>query len=312
MLSIVPEEEWLTRATEVEVKCDCEVDETVRVKYKDLKSKRKKACGLPGCTFTRRHSRGAGKSKHGTRISDELTKVNKRWQNMHLRCYDKEHKSYPQYGGIGLTVGQEWHESNIDGRSNYVKWIKQELGSDDLKKLGDLTVDRIDGTKGYYPDNCRLASKSIQSANRGIFKTDPNLFKHIREHKRVGSESTYEVIIGYEKEIYRVYGIPNMNEAKVILYYIANKNNLLHNILQELDFTMKIGTLTESTLLAETRCVMYKITETDRSGKVYHHRLEPINKHKLGQRIVKMIFKDGTIINTKTEFPFMDLERYIK
>ena len=77
---------------------------------------------------------------------------------MNTRCYNKGHKDYPKYGGNGITVCDEWQGK--DGKQRFYEWAMSNGYRD------DLTIDRIDGTKGYSPDNCRWATISEQNRNR--------------------------------------------------------------------------------------------------------------------------------------------------
>lgn len=77
---------------------------------------------------------------------------------METRCYNKSHKDYPHYGGVGITVCDEWRGKG--SRYNFYNWAIANGYSD------DLTIDRIDGTKGYSPDNCRWVTPSEQCRNR--------------------------------------------------------------------------------------------------------------------------------------------------
>lgn len=76
-----------------------------------------------------------------------------RWHNMIQRCTNSENKSYPDYGGRGITVCAEW----LDFEAYYAA-------------IGDappgMTLDRIDNDRGYEPGNVRWATRSTQSRNR--------------------------------------------------------------------------------------------------------------------------------------------------
>ena len=71
------------------------------------------------------------------------------------RCYCPSVDSYPQYGGAGITVCEEWHDI-----LNFKKW------AENSGFVKGLQLDRIDGTKGYSPDNCRWATPKEQTNNR--------------------------------------------------------------------------------------------------------------------------------------------------
>ena len=64
---------------------------------------------------------------------------------MKTRCYDVNDKNYMTYGGKGIRICQEW----LDNPELFEEW-SLENGYED-----NLTIDRIDSTKDYCPDNCR-------------------------------------------------------------------------------------------------------------------------------------------------------------
>ena len=84
---------------------------------------------------------GCRKIKHG----DRYTRLYTIWQSMKKRCTNKNHKFYQYYGGKGITVCREWMEDFTIFKS----WSLANGYTD------DLTIDRIDSSKGYSPENCQ-------------------------------------------------------------------------------------------------------------------------------------------------------------
>lgn len=74
------------------------------------------------------------------------------WQAMHQRCENPNNPKYHIYGGAGVKVCPQW------------KTFEGFLADNkDLWKEG-LTIDRIDPTKGYSPENVRWVTKSQNSS----------------------------------------------------------------------------------------------------------------------------------------------------
>lgn len=92
------------------------------------------------------------------------TRFYKIWGNMKNRCSPKSHcgKHKKLYIDKGITVCKRWH--------SFVNFLA------DMKESYDLhvathgerhtSIDRIDGTKGYSPKNCRWATPKVQNINR--------------------------------------------------------------------------------------------------------------------------------------------------
>lgn len=87
---------------------------------------------------------------HGMTLSSEYNT----WTCMKDRCYSPNNPSYLRYGSNGITVCDEW--------KNSFETFYKDMGP---KPSPEHTIDRRDGTKGYYKENCRWATKREQSNN---------------------------------------------------------------------------------------------------------------------------------------------------
>lgn len=77
------------------------------------------------------------------------------WNAMMNRCYSKNNSRYKNYGQIGISVSENWHNP-VD----FYEWAIGNGYSD------GLTIDRKDNSKGYCPENCRWVTNKIQQNNR--------------------------------------------------------------------------------------------------------------------------------------------------
>lgn len=84
------------------------------------------------------------------------TRLYRIYTGMKTRCYNANYDGYPLYGGKGIKVCAAW----LEDFAAFKSWAESN-GYDDT-----LTLDRIDGTKDYSPDNCRWATRLEQTRNR--------------------------------------------------------------------------------------------------------------------------------------------------
>lgn len=95
--------------------------------------------------------------------------------NMKNRCYNKNNKDYCNYGERGIHICNEW----LNDFMVFYNWALENGYKD------DLTIDRKNNDLGYSPDNCRWASKSVQSRNtRVLYKHNKSGFRGITIKKR--------------------------------------------------------------------------------------------------------------------------------
>ena len=93
--------------------------------------------------------------KNPNRQTHRLSKTNiySRWCDMMKRCYNKNNKSYIDYGGRGILVCKNWHKFE----SFYNDMIST--------YLPELTLERVNNELGYSKDNCIWADRKTQNNN---------------------------------------------------------------------------------------------------------------------------------------------------
>lgn len=126
-------------------KCDCG-KETIIEKW-HITSGRTKSCGCIQKESTSNLFSTHHLSKH---------QLYNTWCKMKERCYKPICKAYPNYGGRGIKVCDEW-KNNFQ---NFYDWAL----SNGYKE--DLTLDRIDVNGNYEPLNCRWISQKQQCNNK--------------------------------------------------------------------------------------------------------------------------------------------------
>lgn len=75
------------------------------------------------------------------------------WASMWYRCMCPDSTSYKNYGGRGILV--------------HLRWLNYQLFVADMgERPVGTSLDRIDPTKGYFPSNCRWATRKVQGRNK--------------------------------------------------------------------------------------------------------------------------------------------------
>lgn len=122
--------------------CICRCGVVVRLRTNSLTSGNSTSCGC---------KRRESVTKHGKKHTPEYAA----WRSMINRCHRPGNRNYPNYGGRGITVCDQW-------RNDFARFL-EDVG----KRPSDKhSLDRIDNDKSYEPGNVRWATSKEQIRNR--------------------------------------------------------------------------------------------------------------------------------------------------
>lgn len=82
------------------------------------------------------------------------------WRNMLTRCYNPSNVNYPNWGGRGIRICEEWQDFK-----NFYDWGMAN-GYQPKTGKAKLTIDRIDNDGNYHPLNCKWSTYEEQNNNR--------------------------------------------------------------------------------------------------------------------------------------------------
>jgi hypothetical protein len=179
--TVIERAETMTGAVHWVCLCDCGTEKVVRGTH--LRSGKIVSCGCYSRDMNITHAHCG-------------TPEYRAYFNMLKRCFYENDKRYDDYGGRGIKVHGPW----LNSFENFL----EDMGVRPSKKH---SLDRIDVNGNYTPDNCRWATKEVQSRNtrtrkdsktgaKGVVKNNRGKYVaqiyHLRKTIRIGTYNTLE------------------------------------------------------------------------------------------------------------------------
>lgn len=142
--------------------CSCACGKEVVVWIHNLRRGNSTSCG---CKKAETHDRN--------RVPKERKRLRTVWHCMKGRCCIKNNKRYPNYGGRGITVCEEWYDFEV-----FYNWF---LSEQQKVNVDNPSIERIDPSGNYEPSNCTVISRPDQSRNKRKFSKNTSGITGVRE-----------------------------------------------------------------------------------------------------------------------------------
>lgn len=142
-------------------KCKCECGNICYLTRQSLSVAHTRSCGCLNKEALLKQAKS--QEKHKEPYWYELKSL---WFDLIRRCHNPKSHTYDKkiYQDKGITVCDEWRNDF----KKFYEWSMANGFSNEKMPSGirALSIDRIDGTKGYSPDNCRWVDWKTQRRNQ--------------------------------------------------------------------------------------------------------------------------------------------------
>lgn len=169
------------------VLCKCECGTEKAIQYYPLIRGDIRSCGC-----LERESRSRTHTSHGL----SHLRIYHTYKGMITRCYSKTNKAYPDYGGRGIYICNEWYTPGVSGNPGFIAFYEWSIQNGYFEQpkgtsRGEiLTIDRINNDGPYAPWNCRWVTQESQAKNRrtvnSIVDMDGAVYNHAEFESKYG------------------------------------------------------------------------------------------------------------------------------
>lgn len=128
----------------------CVCGTTKRIRTRNVDRGVTRSCG---CLQKERTS--TTKKTHGHSVGKSITPEFQAYRSMLARCYRKSNNRYPYYGARGIEVCAHW-------RNSFENFLT-DMGP---RPSSRHSIERINNSESYAPQNCRWATRSEQGRNK--------------------------------------------------------------------------------------------------------------------------------------------------
>jgi hypothetical protein len=129
--------------------CRCSCGTEALVFGSNLRQGFSRSCGCLSREQTIKRS-----TKHGHARRGQVTSIYSRWSSIKQRCFNPNNKSYPDYGGRGISACEPWQQ--------FFMGFHADVGDPPLGK----SLDRKNVNGHYEKENVRWATSSQQQRNK--------------------------------------------------------------------------------------------------------------------------------------------------